>query len=73
MSILPGNIDSPLKLHGHYFTQKCAFLILLHRLISGANCFILQFPMLSLGFFTLNVYIIARGETEGNRVNVEGK
>ena len=29
--------------------------------------------MLSLGLFTRDVYIIARGEAEGNNVNVEGK
>ena len=47
--------------------------ILLHSSISGANCFILQIPMLSLGLFTWDVYIITRGEAEGNNVNVEGK
>ena len=94
MPILPGNNDSPLKLHGHYFTLKlgsdlqifpnfqrgaknCAFLkrmpILLHSLISGANCFILQIPMLYLGFFTLNVHIITLGCASGNNVNVSGK
>ena len=29
--------------------------------------------MLYLGSFTRDVYIIARGEAEGNNVNVEGK
>ena len=47
--------------------------ILLHSLISGANCFILQIPMLSLGLFTRDVYIIAQGKAEGNNVNVEAK
>ena len=45
----------------------------IHSLISGANCFILQIPMLSLGLFTLAVHIITRGEAEGNNVKVEGK
>ena len=83
MSILPWNNDSPLNLHGHYFTQKWFSTLYtegfrtdwkyIHSLISGANCFILQIPMLSLGLFTRDVYIIARGEAEGNNVNVEGK
>ena len=47
---------------------------LLHfGLISGANCFILQIPMLSLGFFTLDVHIITLGEASGNNVKVSGK
>ena len=29
--------------------------------------------MLYLGLFTWNIYIIIRGEAEGNNVNVEGK
>ena len=29
--------------------------------------------MLYLGLFTWDVYIITRGEAEGNNVNVEGK
>ena len=29
--------------------------------------------MLSLGLFTWDIYIIPRGEAEGNNVNVEGK
>ena len=49
------------------------FAVKLHSSISGANCFILQIPMLSLGLFTRDVYIIAWGEAEGNNVNVEGK
>ena len=35
--------------------------------------FILHIPMLYLGLFTWKVYIIARGEAEGNNVNFEGK
>ena len=46
---------------------------LIHSLISGAKGFILEIPMLSLGLFTWDVYIITRGEAEGNNVNVEGK
>ena len=45
----------------------------IHSLISGANCFILQIPMLYLGFFTLDVHIITLGFTSGNNVNVSGK
>ena len=45
----------------------------IHSLISGANCFILQIPMLYLGFFTLDVHIITLGFASGNNVNVSGK
>ena len=73
----------PLNLYGHYFTQKWFSTLYtkgfrtdwkyIHSLISGANCFILQIPMLYLGFFTLDVHIITLGFASGNNVNVSGK
>ena len=69
MSILPGNnaIISPGALLSTFGPWD------LHSLIAGANCFILQIPMLYLGFFTLDVHIITLGFASGNNVNVSGK
>ena len=45
----------------------------IQSLISGANCFIQQIPMLYLGFFTLDIHITTLGTASGNNVNVSGK